>query len=74
MSPRSEYQVLATKCRDWWFIDVPSLSVQTQSRRLFDAEPAVRKAISTRLDVAEDSFDVAIELQPAVDEALRAAR
>lgn len=72
MSPRSEYQALATRCHDWWFIDVPSLSVQAQSRRLFDAEPAVRSAISSRLAVDEDSFDVIIELQPAVDRVRRA--
>jgi hypothetical protein len=74
MGPRCEYQVLATRCRDGWFIDVPSLSVQAQSRRLFDAEGAVRNAISTRLDVAADSFDVAIELHSAADDPFRARR
>jgi hypothetical protein len=66
----SQYRVLVTRYRDWWHIEVPTLDVHAQSRLLRDTEPAARAAISTKLDRGADSFDVAIELQPAFAEKL----
>ncbi len=65
-----QYRVLVTRYRDWWHIEVPTLDVHAQSRLLRDTEPAARAAISSKLETGADSFDVAIELQPAFAEKL----
>ncbi len=65
-----QYRVLVTRYRDWWHIEVPTLDVHAQSRLLRDTEPAARAAISSKLESGTDSFDVAIELQPAFAEKL----
>ena len=66
----SQYRVLVTRYRDWWHIEVPTLDVHAQSRLLRETEPAARAAISSKLETGADSFDVAIELQPAFAEKL----
>jgi hypothetical protein len=68
--PGSPHRVLVTRYRDWWHIEVPTLDVHAQSRLLREAERAARTAISTKLEASPDSFDVAIELQPAFAEKL----
>jgi hypothetical protein len=66
----SHYRVLVTRYRDWRHIEVPTLDVHAQSRLLRETEPAARAAISSKLETGADSFDVAIELQPALAEKL----
>ncbi len=65
-----EYRVLVTRYRGWWYIEVPTLDLHAQSRLLRETEPAARAAISSKLETGTDSFDVAIELQPAFAEKL----
>lgn len=74
MNRRDEYQVRVTRHRGWWYIEVPVLSICSECQFLSEAEPIARHAIATNLDVDASSFDVAIELQQALDERQRQSR
>lgn len=57
------YQVTATRDGDWWSlvaVDVGGREVASQSRRLDQADAAIREAIALVLDVEHDTFDVDI--------------
>jgi hypothetical protein len=57
------YRVTATREADWWSlvaVDVEGREVASQSRRLDQAEAAIREAIALVLDVGSDTFDVDI--------------
>ena len=57
------YRVTATRDGDWWSLvadDVQGREVASQSRRLDQAEPAIREAIALVLDVDGEAFDVDI--------------
>ena len=57
------YQVTATRDGDWWSLvasDVGGREVASQSRRLDQADAAIREAIALVLDVEDDAFDVDI--------------
>jgi DNA-directed RNA polymerase specialized sigma subunit len=57
------YRVAATREADWWSliaVDVEGREVASQSRRLDQAEAAIREAIALVLDVEADAFDVDI--------------
>jgi DNA-directed RNA polymerase specialized sigma subunit len=57
------YQVSATRDGDWWSLvasNVGGREVASQSRRLDQAEAAIREAIALVLDVEPDAFDVDI--------------
>ncbi|MEX2324121.1 MAG: hypothetical protein WD576_00085 [Nitriliruptoraceae bacterium] len=57
------YRVIAQRERDWWSLvadDVGGREVASQSRRLDQAEPAIREAIALVLDVDQDAFNVDI--------------
>ena len=57
------YQVTATRDGDWWSLvadDVEGREVASQSRRLDQADGAIREAIALVLDVDGDAFDVDI--------------
>ncbi len=57
------YRVTATREGDWWSLvahDVQGREVASQSRRLDQADAAIREAIALVLDVDGDEFEVAI--------------
>jgi DNA-directed RNA polymerase specialized sigma subunit len=57
------YRVTATREADWWSlvaVDVDRREVASQSRRLDQADAAIREAIALVLDVDTDTFDVDI--------------
>jgi DNA-directed RNA polymerase sigma subunit (sigma70/sigma32) len=57
------YRVTATRDGDWWSLvahDVQGREVASQSRRLDQADAAIREAIALVLDVEADRFDVDI--------------
>lgn len=63
MSERKTYTAKATRTGTWWAIEVPEVEgVFTQARRLEQVEDVTREAIALMLDVAEDSFDVALSV------------
>lgn len=75
VSDRKAYTARCARSGGWWAISVPEVrGVHTQARRLEQAEAMVREAIALVLDVAEDSFDVALapELPPELEQAIAA--
>jgi DNA-directed RNA polymerase sigma subunit (sigma70/sigma32) len=57
------YRVTATREADWWSlvaVDVDRREVASQSRRLDQADAAIREAIALVLNVETDAFDVDI--------------
>jgi len=57
------YQVTATRDCDWWSLvanDIDGREVASQSRRLDQADGAIREAIALVLDVDGDAFDLDI--------------
>jgi DNA-directed RNA polymerase specialized sigma subunit len=57
------YRVTATRDGDWWSLvayDVEGREVASQSRRLDQAETAIREAIALVLDIDGDAFEVDI--------------
>lgn len=63
------YTVTATRDGNWWSLiatDVDGREVASQSRRLDQADAAIREAIALVLDVDEASFDV--EVTPMLDQ------
>jgi DNA-directed RNA polymerase specialized sigma subunit len=65
----TSYTVTATRDGNWWSLiaaDVDGREVASQSRRLDQAQAAIREAIALVLDVDEDSFDV--EVVPTLDQ------
>jgi DNA-directed RNA polymerase specialized sigma subunit len=57
------YQVVATRDGDWWSLvasNVGGREVASQSRRLDQADAAIREAIALVLDVEHETFDVDI--------------
>jgi DNA-directed RNA polymerase specialized sigma subunit len=57
------YQVTATRDGDWWSlvaIDIDGREVASQSRRLDQADGAIREAIALVLDVDGAAFDLDI--------------
>lgn len=63
------YTVTAIRDGSWWSLvaaDVGGREVASQSRRLDQANAAIREAIALVLDVEENSFDV--EVVPALDQ------
>lgn len=57
------YQVTATRDGDWWSLvanDIDGREVASQSRRLDQADGAIREAIALVLDVDGDAFDLGI--------------
>lgn len=57
------YQATATRDGDWWSLvafDVEGREVASQSRRLDQADGAIREAIALVLDVDQDAFDVEV--------------
>jgi DNA-directed RNA polymerase specialized sigma subunit len=57
------YRVTAIRDGDWWSLvahDVEGREVASQSRRLDQADAAIREAIALVLDVDRDAFEVAI--------------
>jgi DNA-directed RNA polymerase specialized sigma subunit len=64
------FQVTATRDGDWWSLvalDVEGREVASQSRRLDQAEDAIREAIALVLDVDRGEFDV--DITPKLDRA-----
>lgn len=63
---RQTYTATATREEGWWTLVVEGVQGgYTQARRLDQAEAMVRDALATVLDVAEDSFDVDVEVHLA---------
>ena len=57
------YRVSATRDGNWWSLvahDVKDREVASQSRRLDQADAAIREAIALVLDVAGDAFELDI--------------
>lgn len=68
MVDMTTYTVTATRDGNWWSLiaaDVDGREVASQSRRLDQADAAIREAIALVLDVDGDSFDV--EVTPMLD-------
>lgn len=66
----TSYTVTATRDGNWWSLiatDVDGREVASQSRRLDQADAAIREAIALVLDVDVDSFDV--DVVPTLDQA-----
>ncbi len=64
------YTVTATRDGNWWSLiaeDVGGREVASQSRRLDQADAAIREAIALVLDVDPDTFD--LDIVPVLDEA-----
>jgi DNA-directed RNA polymerase specialized sigma subunit len=62
------YQVTATRDGDWWSLvaaNVQDREVASQSRRLDQAEAAIREAIALVLDVDQCNFEV--DITPELD-------
>jgi DNA-directed RNA polymerase specialized sigma subunit len=62
------YQVTATRDGHWWSLVAPNVGgreVASQSRRLDQADAAIREAIAVVLDVEHDAFDV--DITPALE-------
>jgi DNA-directed RNA polymerase specialized sigma subunit len=60
------YQVTATRDGAWWSLVASSVGgreVASQSRRLDQANAAIREAIALVLDIEDDAFDVDITPQ-----------
>ena len=65
----TSYTVTATRDGNWWSLiaaDVNGREVASQSRRLDQADAAIREAIALVLDVDHDSFDV--DVVPTLDQ------
>lgn len=65
------YTVTAIREGSWWSLvaaDVRGREVASQSRRLDQANAAIREAIALVLDVEENSFDV--EVVPVLDQSV----
>lgn len=65
----TRYTVTATRDGGWWSLiaaDVDGREVASQSRRLDQADGAIREAIALVLDVDEHSFEV--DIVPQLDE------
>ena len=61
MATVKRYRVRARRSGGWWALDVKGVhGVHTQVRRIDQAEEMARDAIAGVLDVAPDSFDVAV--------------
>jgi hypothetical protein len=68
---RATYEVRAIRSGRWWALEAADLPrARSQTRRLDQAEPMIREALTMVLDVDPDSFDVAIHpvLEPELDE------
>lgn len=77
MKTKKTYIARAVRSGDWWAITIPQLKgVHSQARRLDQAEPMAREAISLFLDVPVDSFEVDVVpvLPPAVQADVDKAR
>jgi DNA-directed RNA polymerase sigma subunit (sigma70/sigma32) len=66
----TSYRVTANRDGDWWSLvaaDVGGREVASQSRRLDQADRAIREAIALVLDVDHDTFGLVItpDLRPA---------
>lgn len=65
----TSYTVTATRDGNWWSLiatDVDGREVASQSRRLDQADAAIRDAIALVLDVDKSSFDV--DVVPTLDQ------
>jgi hypothetical protein len=71
MRKGNEYQVLATRFRDWWLIEIPALDTHAECRLFTEVEPTARATIARALDTEINAFDVVVELQRAWDVVLR---
>ncbi|MGH4022317.1 MAG: hypothetical protein ACRDT0_24395 [Pseudonocardiaceae bacterium] len=60
MSERKTYDVTTWREEGFWVIDIDELGLTTQARRLDQVEYMARDAIALRIDVGEESFDVAV--------------
>jgi len=63
---RREYEVLVSRFRGWWYVEVPALGIITQSGSFTKAETAARSSIAQVLGEDNDSFEVAMELRSAL--------
>ena len=76
--PNREYTVEARRSGSWWALSVPELpGVHSQVRRLEQAEPMIRDAISLAFDVACDDIKISGPIpivSPHVDDLLRSTR
>jgi hypothetical protein len=59
----STYRVVVARQGKWWMVHVPELDALTQARRLGEVESMARSLIALTLDVAPDSFNIAVELE-----------
>ena len=69
------FEVTVTRSGEWWALcaSVPGASVHGQTRRLDRAETVAREAIALALDVPDDSFTMAIEVELPEDAGVRIA-
>lgn len=76
-----KYTAIAQRDGKYWFIRIPELGTNpdglpTQARTLAEVEPMARDLIALYLEIPEDSFEIAvqIELPEPVREHLESAR
>ncbi len=68
MSEQKTYDVTTWREEGWWVIDIPTLNLASQARRLDQVEVMARDAVATWLDISPDS--VAVKISPKFDEEL----
>jgi hypothetical protein len=61
------YRVVVAREGKWWMVHIPELDALTQARRLGAVESMARSLIALTLDIAPDSFAVAVELEAVED-------
>lgn len=65
---RDEYTVQAERDGQWWAIEVDGVeNAYSQAKRLDQVEAMAREVVSLLLDVAEDSFDLRLEVRVPAD-------
>ncbi|QUR68949.1 type II toxin-antitoxin system HicB family antitoxin [Mycobacterium spongiae] len=63
------YNAIASRDERWWHVTIPGLGndpedgLHTQARNLAEVEPMARDLIALWLEVAEDSFDVHVQVE-----------
>lgn len=57
------YHANASRDGRFWLVHIPEIDQYSQGRNLTDVEPMARDLIALWLDVPEDSFDVAVQVQ-----------
>lgn len=70
---RETYDVRVTRQGTWWIVEVPAVDYRTQARGLAEVDEMARSLVAGALEIAEDSFDLAVDIEQPADVAARLA-